>query len=381
MVFRIELIEDFHVAAIGDYIVKQDLALIKELDKRMMTIDNRQEDGSFIVFTPGIGETKFTYLENEFNFVRIYEGDPVTARTMVANTHIHEFVYIEGKTIELIQNFCKCAVDAIDEEVRDRLSTYVWQADNEFWKRDSCTPKRSFESVILDEKLKKTFLDDVDEFKAADTVEWYKKHGIPLKRGYLLYGPPGTGKSSTITALASYTNRKICRVNLVAPKLNDNSLLVAMNSASKESILVFEDIDALFGTFRKKNEEFNVTFSGLLNAIDGIGDNSRGLIFIFTTNHPERLDPALKRKGRIDVELELTYCTWNQSKAMFLRFYPDNVQEANEFADAVMKCTKKATPAQLQHHFIAMRKCKPSVAKIIDASLFTIDENDVNMWT
>tara|TARA_Y100000741_G_C18158445_1_gene520177 strand:- start:311 stop:910 length:600 start_codon:yes stop_codon:yes gene_type:complete len=191
----------------------------------------------------------------------------------------------------------------------------------------------------------------------------------------MLYGPPGTGKTSTILAIASKTKRKIYRVNLVAPKLCDNSLLLAMNDAQKESIIVMEDIDALFGKFRDKQEEFSVTFSGLLNAIDGIGDNTRGIMFIFTSNHPERIDPALRRKGRIDLSISLSYCSSKECVEMFLRFYPNQYENAKIFSDNVTNITKKSTPAQLQHHFISMRKCTSKEATKVDSSIFEGDDD------
>ena len=113
-------------------------------------------------------------------------------------------------------------------------------------------------------------------------------------------------KTSTIAAIATRMKRNICRVNLVAPRLCDDSLLRAINSVKKRSIVVMEDMDALFDHREKNDPSQRVTFSGLLNAIDGLNDHAGGgLIYLFTSNHPDKLDPALRRKGRIDLELHL----------------------------------------------------------------------------
>ena len=46
------------------------------------------------------------------------------------------------------------------------------------------------------DKYKTKLLTDVKDFLAKDTASFYKKHGVPYRRGYLFYGPPGTGKYS-----------------------------------------------------------------------------------------------------------------------------------------------------------------------------------------
>ena len=374
---NIELVEDHYVNAIGCFIVKQ--CVFKSENLRFVSVDSKQEDGTYCVLVPGTGVFEFIYNDQNFQFIREPKGEPVTSRLSSSNTSIHESVSVSGASTEALDSLLKSAIQSLDIQVTQKLTTYIWDAGNEHWRRDSISPFRNFDSVILDPKTKQLLTDDLNEFVSKETNAWYTKHSIPFKRGILLYGPPGTGKTSTIMAIASTLNRKIYRVNLVAPRLCDNSLLMAMNDAKNESIVVMEDVDALFGKFRDKKEEFAVTFSGLLNAIDGIGDTTRGMIFIFTSNHPERLDPALRRKGRVDLELQLTYCTNQQCKDMFLRFYPDENEAAAMFAKNVSKHTNKASPAQLQHHFISMRKKSAKEAADIDLSIFTIDEHD-SMW-
>jgi len=81
-------------------------------------------------------------------------------------------------------------------------------------------------------------------------------------------------------------------------------------------------VDAIFDANRNsKVEKTALTFSGMLNALDGVG-NPLGQIFILTTNHKERLDPALIRKGRVDLHVEFRNATEEQIKSMFNNFYP-----------------------------------------------------------
>lgn len=63
-----------------------------------------------------------------------------------------------------------------------------------------------------------------------------------------------------------------------------------------------------------------VTFSGLLNALDGVASSEERIIFM-TTNHIERLDDALIRPGRVDLKEYIGDATPQQAKRLFVRFY------------------------------------------------------------
>merc|ERR1719399_1312514 len=103
--------------------------------------------------------------------------------------------------------------------------------------------------------------------------------------------------------------------------MSDDSLKSAIEHVPHKSIVVLEDVDALFDGKRQKTDGKSVlTFSGLLNALDGVGGCS-GQIFVLTTNHRERLDPALIRNGRVDLHVEFKDATAEQMRGLFLQFY------------------------------------------------------------
>ena len=64
-----------------------------------------------------------------------------------------------------------------------------------------------------------------------------------------------------------------------------------------------------------------VTLSGLLNVLDGFTAPT-GVLFVMTTNHVERLDPALLRPGRIDYKLYLGKASDRQKMELYRRFFP-----------------------------------------------------------
>lgn len=64
----------------------------------------------------------------------------------------------------------------------------------------------------------------------------------------------------------------------------------------------------------------SVTFSGLLNALDGVASSEERIIFM-TTNHYSRLDPALIRPGRVDLHEYLGDAEGEQAQRLFIKFY------------------------------------------------------------
>lgn len=229
-----------------------------------------------------------------------------------------------------------------------RLALYTVDRWGEQWHLADTKPRRSLDSVVLDEGVARRLHDDIHEFFARR--DWYAQMGIPWRRGYLLHGPPGTGKTSVAYALAGELRLKLCTLSLTNPKLNDHSIADLLQRTPPRSLILIEDIDAFFVAREKQDARIEVSFSGLLNALDGVGAQE-GRIVVLTTNHRERLDAALIRPGRIDVEVELGLATAAQLRTLFLRFHP----QAGALADALAKDypQRALSPAQIQQILIA----------------------------
>lgn len=95
-----------------------------------------------------------------------------------------------------------------------------------------------------------------------------------------------------------------------------------------------------------------VTFSGLLNCLDGVVSTEERLVFM-TTNYLDRLDAALIRPGRVDVKQIIDYASPSQLYRMFLRFYPHmSHNDAQTFSELVINTGFKYNVAQVQGYFM-----------------------------
>lgn len=183
--------------------------------------------------------------------------------------------------------------------------------------------KRPIESVILDRGVKERIVADVRDF--LESGKWYYDRGIPYRRGYLLHGTPGSGKSSFVQALAGHLDYNIAMLNLSERGLTDDRLNHLLSIIPRRTLVLLEDADAAFTNRRTQSEAdgyhgANVTFSGLLNAIDGVASAEERVLFL-TTNHVDRLDSALVRPGRIDMTVHLGEATRWQASKLWDRFY------------------------------------------------------------
>ncbi len=176
--------------------------------------------------------------------------------------------------------------------------------------------------------------------------------GIPYKRSYLFFGPPGTGKSSFVQAIASVIKYSICFVNC-SDKINDFNFNNLLNTAPQKSMILIEDVDSIFSERKNVDRNNQLTFSGFLNAIDGVRSQEGRLIFM-TTNFKERLDPALLRPGRVDQAYEISYASLYQIEKLCYRFFKDEAL-AKKFAAQLP--AGKLSMSMLQGIFLKYRRC------------------------
>lgn len=202
----------------------------------------------------------------------------------------------------------------------------------------------TFDNLVLSGSLKQDIQADLQQFFASQ--ELYKTHGIPWKRGILFIGPPGNGKTHAVKALINASDKPCLYVkSFDVPGPGEHYGIRAVFERARRStpcILVLEDLDSLLNDYNR---------SFFLNELDGFAANS-GIVTLATTNHPERLDPAiLQRPSRFDrkYHFELPELTerlayialWNDSLQPTLRLSAADITQiadtTAEFSYAYIK--------------------------------------------
>lgn len=234
---------------------------------------------------------------------------------------------------------------------KDNKITF-WIGDPPGWTWLARMKPRSLKSVILPDNSLETIVEDMRQFRSSD--EWYRETGIPYRRGYLFYGPPGNGKTSAIAAAAGALGLSVYILSLQSPEIDDDRLIKMLHAVMDDSIVLIEDVDAAFIKREKTDKDRGgITFSGLLNALDGVA-SKRGRILCMTTNHIDRLDPALIREGRIDMKMEIKNASPKQAGEIFRRFYgPQYSMLPQEFASHIED--DKHSMASIQEHLLRHR--------------------------
>jgi AAA+ superfamily predicted ATPase len=165
-----------------------------------------------------------------------------------------------------------------------------WQRSRELFE---ATRLASFDDLVLAGTLKDAIRADFQKFLAAR--ERYESLGLAWRRGALFLGPPGNGKTHCVRALVRELGVPSLYVqSLRSQHYTSEQLLKTVFDRARKLrpvILIFEDLDALV---TEENRSF------FLNQLDGFEKNL-GMVVLATSNHPERIDPALlDRPSRFD---------------------------------------------------------------------------------
>lgn len=162
-----------------------------------------------------------------------------------------------------------------------------------------------------------------------------------VDRGALLAGPPGTGKTTLARAIATESGANFIAVSAVKDWMTGNGLdesiklmATTFSTARQQapSIIFIDEIDSIGNRdeFTGQNASWNTAFlNALLTEMDGF-DDQRQVIVIGATNHPENIDAALKRAGRLDRLIRLARPSVNALADMYrgmLKQYPHDLDD------------------------------------------------------
>ncbi len=221
------------------------------------------------------------------------------------------------------------------------------------WKPEEIGEETSdaFRFLAIDDNIK-FFLRDLEHWFLHK--DWFRERGIVWKRGWLLYGEPGTGKTTLIRAIAQKYGIPIYVIDLGS--MNNIDLIECWQNitTNQPHIILIEDIDAIFDGRKNMVNGNELTFDCLLNCLDG-AKTSEGRLLMITSNHWEKLDPALgtinngngisTRPGRIDRVLKLSFLNLDGKyyiAKIILSDFPELIEQV------VKESKENETPAQFQ---------------------------------
>ena len=119
----------------------------------------------------------------------------------------------------------------------------------------------------------------------------------------------------------------------------------------KKIFIIFEDMDCIFKERKANDESRNlITFSGILNALDGITTRDNMICFI-TTNYKQHLDSALIRPGRVDHIMKFDYVCKEQVLKIFTVF-TECVEKAKDFYEELSRFNINISVSLLQQYLL-----------------------------
>jgi hypothetical protein len=281
---------------------------------------------------PSYGKFKWHHKDDIFYIKHYQEGNPISSDGAI------EFLvrcYIFHENLEKITAFLNDVFDyiaEIEDSDASKVKLFVSKCNQycSFWDTFDCIRVQPLESIFIDKKIKSSLIDCIDKFIVSE--EKYTLFGRNHKLNLLFTGIPGSGKTSLCKALAKKYGYSIYIVNF-NKSMTDEYLITLTSDVKNKSIILYEDIDVFFTD--RMSKDINVSFSCLINILDGTLTKGSGNINIITTNYPDKIDSALLRPGRIDKIMRFDYPKKDEIKDAFKCLIADDDAKFAEFFDKI----------------------------------------------
>ena len=221
------------------------------------------------------------------------------------------------------------------KRMEGRISVYTPRITsiNAWWMKEKSRPVKALDQIQMRPDDKADLLKDATDH--MQSYWWYEAQGESGNRGYLFAGPPGSGKTSMGGVLAGLFGLDIYVLSLGMKSLTDEKFAELMRYLPDRGCLFLDDVGANPNFHSRQSQTdgspnfdehghpvhgFQMTLSCLLGSLQGIPTRGHRLV-ILTDNHPERLDDALLRGGRIDKRYNFTLATRQLMEGQFEFLY------------------------------------------------------------
>lgn len=239
----------------------------------------------------------------------------------------NRYYWIVADTQEIAESFF-ASVCEWNAQIREEVLVF----EEGFWSKNpglfQAIKGANFDNLILRGTLKQDIQDDIGHFFSSGPT--YEAYGVPWKRGVLFIGSPGNGKTHTLKALINKMKQPCLYVKSFKARYeNESENIRKVFQKARQSapcILVFEDLDSLI------NDENRSFF---LNELDGFAPN-QGILTLATTNHPDRLDPAiLNRPSRFDRKYHFELPN-TVERGAYIQLWNDTLKDGMRLSDSAI---------------------------------------------